>query len=149
MGKNIAVNADYVKKNVKFLFSAAKVKGLVPKLMSIAGIISLRSLRWSYQNGKISQKQVDAYVIVIGVEENLVIGQREITEEDKRSIMKMKLENVNKGNTEIQCNNSDNPYDAYSILIRNCTNEELINIKKRVSILYKKIELRELEDSIK
>jgi len=45
--------------------------------MSIAGIISLKSLQWSYQNGKISQKQVEAYVIVIGVEENLVIGQRE------------------------------------------------------------------------
>lgn len=147
--RNVALNESFVKKNVKFLFSVAKSKGLVSNIMAAAGVTNVKSLQWSYQNGRISQEQVDAYVTVLGVPESLVIGEREITDEDKVNISQSNNDNLNEECNEVDFNSLDEVYEALVALVENSSDEELVTIKTKLTIVYKKIEIRELESSLR
>lgn len=78
---------SYAKDAIKFYYKLAKINGLVDQLLNAAGLKNEDSLRWSYNNGRISIEQINAYKFVLGAEEKYLIGKEELTEETKSKEM--------------------------------------------------------------
>lgn len=79
---------QYAKEAIKFYYKLAKINGLVEELLESSGLKNEDSLRWSYNKGRISIEQINAYKYVLGVDGKYLIGEKELTEKVKSEEMK-------------------------------------------------------------
>jgi hypothetical protein len=81
----------YAKDAIKFYYKLARINGLTSELLEAAGLKNADSLRWSYNNGRISAEQINAYNHVMGVDKRYLIGEIELSEEIKsREMQRLK-----------------------------------------------------------
>lgn len=86
MGKNRSVDSNRTKAVVRYLYFLAKRKGLVEDVMIASGVRSVKSLQWSYTQGKISEEQIAGYVSVLGVDRDFITGARQMTVTEQQQL---------------------------------------------------------------
>jgi len=147
MGKNRSINSVKTKDVVKYLYLFAKRKNYLNDIIRIAGVTTERSLQWSYQQGKISEEQIAAYVQALGVDRDFLTGEKDMTSADK-DLLEHTLPNRATDVPSIEMPENFNLINSYCELIENAEVRDLANIKLNIQILLKKVEIREIESQI-
>ncbi|MGE5404087.1 MAG: hypothetical protein ACM3PP_04025 [Candidatus Saccharibacteria bacterium] len=139
MKKNQAINESLVKANVQKLYALAEKLDLIPNLIAATGVANESSLRWTYQNGRISENQINGYSQVFsGIERAFLTGEKPLTVDDL-----LVIENSING----QILSLDNALALNSALVAVVPFQQLAILKNQYLALIKQIEIRELLES--
>lgn len=116
MGRNRSVNSERTKEVVKYLYTFAKRKGYLQDIMNEAGVTNIKSLQWSYTQGKISEEQISGYVAVLGVNREFITGAKPMTSDDQKDLeakVPNKLDNSKANEIDYVNMGSSNEHDGY------------------------------------
>jgi hypothetical protein len=116
MAKNRSINSERTKEVVKYLYTLAKRKGYLQDIMNAAGVTNIKSLQWSYTQGKISEEQISGYVAVLGVDRDFITGFKQMTTDDQQALeVKISNKSEDSKSSEIDYVSIGNPneHDGY------------------------------------